>query len=152
MLTQECIGNPAPANLSPRRMPPHLDVLPEQPYVQSIHFHFTRAASECFATPLPPSLQTDRSAPFSERGSNECLERRLPPKSSKSFASTTTFYPAAEAQGSKCPHVTGGLQRLEPSNTENIQHGSVLLALQERGCHWNGPGEVPVPQEKEAPL
>lgn len=43
-------------------MPAHLDVLPEQPYVQSIHFHFTRAVSECFATPLHPSLQTDSSA------------------------------------------------------------------------------------------
>lgn len=132
-------------------MPAHLDVLPEQPYVQSIHFHFTRAVSECFATPLHPSLQTDRSA-LSQRGSNECLERRLPPKSSKSFASTTAFYPAGKAQGSKCPHVTGGLQRLGPGRTETIQHGSVLLALQERGCHWNGPGEVPVPQEKEARL
>lgn len=94
-----------------------------------------------------PCKQTG--VPLSQKGSNECLERSLPTKSSKSFASTTAFYPAGKAQGSKCPHVTGGLQRLGLSSTENIQHGSILLALQERGRHWNGPGEVSVPRRRK---
>lgn len=54
----------APANLSPRRRPAHLDFLPVRPCVQSIHFHSTTAKSECVAIPLPPSLQIDRGAPF----------------------------------------------------------------------------------------
>lgn len=112
-------------DLSPGKTPAPLDFLPGSPASGPFISIPSEPSQGVLQLPFPlPCKQTG--VPLSqERGSHECLERRLPPKSSTCICITNCILSCRQGPG-KCPCVTSrgdtyGAQRLGPSSTVNIQ-------------------------------